>query len=94
MSNPERALKLAADVALSPPPAKRIPKPAARLAGPTDSAAPSPARQLQQKLEAAALDQPAGDNGVRWAPGATLLLSGGVSVLLWGAIALALGVHL
>ena len=94
MSKPERVLKSATDGATNLVPMKRIRKSAARLAGPSDPAAPSPARLLQLKLDAGDLRQPVGDDGVRWAPRATLLLGGGVSLLLWGAIALAIGVHL
>lgn len=49
---------------------------------------PSPARALQQRLldemKAEAMD----DDGVRWAPRTTLLFCGGVSLALWGVIAL------
>lgn len=50
----------------------------------------SPARVLQQRLvdhlnaEGVDLD----DDGRRWAPRTTLLFCGGVSLALWGAIAL------
>jgi hypothetical protein len=65
-------------------------KPTLGLAGGAHAEIPSPARVLQQRLidhldaEGVDLD----DDGRRWAPRTTLLFCGGVSLALWGAIAL------
>ncbi len=65
------------------------PAPAMGLADASHADIPSPARALQQRLleqmNAEAMD----DDGVRWAPRTTLLVTSGASLALWGVIALA-----
>jgi hypothetical protein len=51
----------------------------------------SPALALQERLAAQLAAQPvADDDGKRWSPRATLSLAGGASLLIWGAVALAI----
>jgi hypothetical protein len=66
-----------------------VPDRPARLAEATDAAVISPARSLQALIASDLMD--AAEPGAKaWAPRTTLLFSGGVSVLLWAAIAYAL----
>ena len=65
---------------------RRAPAP---VGGEVAESHPSPARSLQRDL-ASRWNQPAtGEAERRWTPRSALLLSGGVSLLLWGAIAAA-----
>ncbi len=58
-----------------------------RLAGPGDEAAAiSPALTLQQLLIDGWEDADPDDDGRRWAPGLTILVSGACAVVLWGLI--------
>jgi hypothetical protein len=59
----------------------------ARLASSEDMDVASPARELQTKLYGD-WDGKRLDSGRRWSPRATLALSGGIALLLWGAIGL------
>lgn len=49
---------------------------------------PSPARALQQRLLEDLAAEAGDDDGQRWAPRTTLLFCGGVSLALWGVVAL------
>jgi len=53
-------------------------------------AADSPARSLQARVAQVIVEHPA-ESAPRWAPRATLALSGGISLLLWAALAGCLG---
>ena len=58
-----------------------------RLAAPGDEAAlVSPALTLQQLLIDGWEDADPDDDGRRWAPGLTILVSGACAVVLWGLI--------
>ena len=48
---------------------------------------PSPARSLQQLLRDRWSADPLPDDGRRWAPRSTLMFSGAVALLFWGAVA-------
>lgn len=50
----------------------------------------SPARALQERLAEEWRPIETHDDGRRWSPRATLALGGGLSLLLWGAIGLAI----
>jgi hypothetical protein len=50
----------------------------------------SPALALQGRLASQLAAQRSDDDGKRWSPRASLGLAGGASVLIWGAIALAI----
>jgi hypothetical protein len=63
-------------------------KPILGLAGDAHAEALSPARVLQQRLLAEMAAEAEDDDGVRWSPRATMLFVCGVSLALWGAIAL------
>jgi hypothetical protein len=51
---------------------------------------PSPALALQQQINEAWSEDARADPDTRWSPRATLLFSGSVAGLLWGAIAMAI----
>jgi len=55
-----------------------------------DANVTSPARALQERLAEEWRPVETNDDGRRWSPRATLALSGGISLLLWGAIGLAI----
>ena len=59
------------------------------LVGESHSDVPSPARVLQQRLIDDLNGEP-DDDGRRWAPRTTLLVASGLSLALWGAIAVAI----
>jgi hypothetical protein len=57
-----------------------------RLSDPAEISASSSLHSLRQPAADDMQTRP-DDDGRRWAPRSTLLLSGGVSLLIWGAIA-------
>jgi hypothetical protein len=89
MQNLKRIDVDSADLAGSESEAQVNLAPALGLVDNSHSEVASPARVLQQRLidhlsaEGVDLD----DDGRRWAPRTTLLFCGGVSLALWGAIA-------
>jgi hypothetical protein len=60
------------------------------VVGDSHAEIPSPARALQQRLLEDLAAEAGDDDGRRWAPRTTLLFCGGISLALWGAIALAI----
>ena len=73
-----------------PPVSGARPSVAVSTARRTDAVQASPARLIQERLaeDYRVLDEE--DDGRRWRPGATLALGGGISLVLWAVIGLAL----
>src|SRR5579864_8059102 len=84
-----RAMQHRSNLRRSPASSELPPEPAARIAQPGQASSASPARTLQAHLDEA-WRVPSYGAARRWSPRATLALSGGISLLLWGGIALAI----
>jgi len=63
--------------------------PLLRPSNPADATVESPARRRQELVEAV-WGAPAAPEGRRWSPRATLAVSGGIALALWGVIGLAI----
>jgi hypothetical protein len=72
-----------------PPQSKAPPRAPVNLATGDEPSSTSPALDLQQKVGEAWRRRTIDDHASRWSPRSTLLLSGGVSLALWAAIATA-----
>jgi hypothetical protein len=64
-------------------------EPSVAVATGQEDSRPSPALALQEQINEAWSENADADTETRWSPRATLLFSGGVAGLLWGAIAIA-----
>ena len=80
--------KLSMDVASQTDAPSIRPTPQPRLSTASDAALASLDRGRQERLESV-WKSGAANRGARWSPRATLAVSGGVGLLLWGLVALA-----